>query len=640
MAAPKKAKYSAKWNESWTTTYTWLTQVGDSTAKCKLCNTTFVFHHEGEAAIKAHLQSKAHQKVVRSMQNSNLTKHFKPVASSSEADEVTIAELALVYHNVKHQLSYNSFDCTVKLITDIFPDHKIVQNLRCARTKASALVEFVLGPSSFEHLGDDLKLANQTYRPYSLSSDASNKGNVKLFPLIISYFVPEEGIKFGLLDFYSDQYETAEAITTKILECLKEKKLPLSSAVAYSADNAAVNYGRKNSVFQKLGEQVPGLLPANCFCHVFHNAAKFACKKIPPKYDIETLVNKIYSEFSTSTVKDRNLKECFDFFNLEYVTLYKNIATRWLSLTKCVDQLIKAWPAIKKYFIELGEDTCDAFVWNFFKGNENEIEDDRIDPTLSELYLNFYSHFLHLLTVPILSLEREDITAAEIHDIINNVTLKLRSRKESSFFGSVVKNGISKLNANERQSFTTNATTVYTRAIEYIDKYYDTVEKQFLKLLSSLNISEVELVFDDVIKVATILKAEINEDLLFDEIVVTHNIIEQMRNEKKLNTLSMWVAVFKAEKTLTELTKIVSKAFSIPASQAKIERIFSLMNLYWSDTRNRCSLSLIKAELGVAINFNMNCTQFHKYLRTKNPKILGLIKHARSQEKYKFKCSE
>lgn len=269
---------------------------------------------------------------MQSMQGNNLQKHFRPVARSTEADNVTIAELALTYHNVQHQLSYNSLDCTIKMISNIFPDHKIVQNLQCPRTKASALVEFVLGPSSYEYLLEGLKSSDKKYRPFSLSSDASNKGNLKLFPLIVSYFVPEEGIKFGLLDFYDDKFETAEAITIKILDCLEEKKLPLSSVVAYSADNAAVNYGKHNSVFQKLGERIPGLLPANCFCHVFHNAAKFACKKI------------------------------------------------------------KAWPAVKKYFMDMGEEKCDSFLWNFFN-SEHEIEDDRTCGTISELYLNFYSHF-------------------------------------------------------------------------------------------------------------------------------------------------------------------------------------------------------------------------------------------------------
>jgi len=35
---------------------------------------------------------------------------------------------------------------------------------------------------------------------------------------------------------------------------------------------------------------------------------------------------------------------------------------------------------------------------------------------------------------------------------------------------------------------------------------------------------------------------------------------------------------------------------SIPASNAAVERVFSLMGSFWSDTRNICSTDLIKAE--------------------------------------------
>lgn len=64
-----------------------------------------------------------------------------------------------------------------------------------------------------------------------------------------------------------------------------------------------------------------------------------------------------------------------------------------------------------------------------------------------------------------------------------------------------------------------------------------------------------------------------------------------------------------------KLKKVVCTAFAIPASQAKFERIFLLMNLYWSDVRNKSSLSLIKSELGVNINKTRIQPKFRSLLK-------------------------
>lgn len=125
---------------------------------------------------------------------------------------------------------------------------------------------------------------------------------------------------------------------------------------SYSADNAVVNYGRKNWVYQKLQEKHKDLLKANCFCQVLHNAGKFALKDVDSKFDIETLANKIYTQFSSSTVRNRELIDCYDFFELEYIKPFKNVPTRWLSLSDCVTHITKAWPALKQYFISIGKD--------------------------------------------------------------------------------------------------------------------------------------------------------------------------------------------------------------------------------------------------------------------------------------------
>jgi len=75
--------------------------------------------------------------------------------------------------------------------------------------------------------------------------------------------------------------------------------------------------------------------------------------------------------------------------------------------------------------------------------------------------------------------------------------------------------------------------------------------------------------------------------------------------------------------------RIVSVALSIPGSNAFCKRVSSLMNAKWRATRNRASLSLIKNDLQIYLNYEKSC-EFRNYILTE-PKLLCA---AASGEKY------
>lgn len=181
MSAPKKARYSTKFNREWLKNENykqWLKEESQYIAKCSLCgNKTFTIQHEGESAIKAHMKSKNHQKLQAASQESNLLTTYYAEAKSSLADRVTISEIALVYHNVKHMLSYKSLDCGTRLACSVFGDSKVAPMIHSGRTKSAAIVENVLGPRAIQLVLEELKEPNGECRPFSISSDASNKGN-------------------------------------------------------------------------------------------------------------------------------------------------------------------------------------------------------------------------------------------------------------------------------------------------------------------------------------------------------------------------------------------------------------------------------------------------------------------------------
>ncbi len=77
----------------------------------------------------------------------------------------------------------------------------------------------------------------------------------------------------------------------------------------------------KNYVLKNLCKLNAYILKAICLCHIIHKAAKFACKKLPPEFDIEMLVNKIYAEFPCSITAVRQLKSCYDLDFLYFLFL-------------------------------------------------------------------------------------------------------------------------------------------------------------------------------------------------------------------------------------------------------------------------------------------------------------------------------
>lgn len=179
------------------------------------------------------------------------------------------------------------------------------------------------------------------------------------------------------------------------------------------------------------------------------------------------------------------------------------------------------------------------------------------------------------------------------------------------------------------------AREVYTRALTYIEKYYD-YENSFFKYLNALNIIKKDLKYDDILKVASLLNIKINEDRLYDEINIIRQYVTELRNDSNCSsTEKIWVAIFNAVDNLNEIRKIVSKTMSIPISNAFVERIFSIMESVWRGDRNRMRLNLVKAELAIRINFDMTCEQFFLYLKA--PEQKSLVQSAQSDKKYNFR---
>lgn len=157
---------------------------------------TFSVKSNGIRPIKQHVISEKHKKMVA----------LNPKRDGLPFDQKqmqlielrALAELTLVYHNIKHNQSYLSLDCQTKVLKQVANDSKIIAAVSLGRTKATAICKNVLAPLTIKDL-----LMNLSDRPYSLSCDASNKNAAKYWPVAVRFFHPKHGTQNGVLSFLS-----------------------------------------------------------------------------------------------------------------------------------------------------------------------------------------------------------------------------------------------------------------------------------------------------------------------------------------------------------------------------------------------------------------------------------------------------
>ena len=389
-----------------------------------------------------------------------LTNFFKSESFGDKDMKLAAAEGAFAYHTVQHNQSFRSMDCTSKLIQCTFEP-----KFTCGRSKAEAIVLNVLTPFAISELESDLQKANFI----SIMTDASNHKDVKIFPLLVRYFNPTEGIQVKMLDLKSLPGETSETTATFLSECLENTNLK-EKTIALCADNTNCNFGgvsRKgvNNVFTKLkGNLGYNLLGFGCSAHIIHNTIQMAADVLP--IDIEGIVSKIYSYFYVYTVRVESLKEFCEFVDQEYKQVLGYSKTRWLALLPAVERLLTMFVPLKSYFESQNE--CPFLIKSFFEN------------PLSEAWLYFLHNQASTFHSAVQRVEGQTITVFEVISVLNDLKANLVSKGEDCFITSAVRSILGKLEkeglSSEIAKFKQYVHIFYQTAAEYLNKWIVPIE--------------------------------------------------------------------------------------------------------------------------------------------------------------------
>lgn len=166
---------------------------------------------------------------------SSIFQQTNPIIFTSKFNaELAAIEAVWAYHVVNANHSFKSSDCATKIIRTCFK----VKSFACSQTKCQAIVVNVLAPRFKEMVQEDLNKCHYV----TIYTDASNHGNVKLFPVLVRYFIPTTGVHVKVLDVKSLGGETGEMIEALLSNVADEYGLK-KKIVAFCVDNAPANFG-------------------------------------------------------------------------------------------------------------------------------------------------------------------------------------------------------------------------------------------------------------------------------------------------------------------------------------------------------------------------------------------------------------
>ena len=255
---------------------------------------------------------------------------------------------------------------------------------------------------------------------------------------------------------------------------------------------------------------------------------------------------------------------------------------------------------------------------------------------LPHCILNFVHNVLSIFEKAIKRLESNATTATELHGIMVNVEEMLQQRRAEKFYGSNATELLQSVEVNfsDKQKFTREVDQFFQRSLSYLHKWYD-YEHSFFKDIAPLALDN-DIEWSSLLSLVERVGISIDCDKLYEELCA----LKEVRSELSRLTgdvSSRWVKFFATQQPDdTQLLRLVSFVLSIPVSNANCERVFSIMNALWTKNRNKLNFNLVKAELMMKMNFHMSCNEFYDFIS----KDKDLLKAAKSQKKYKFKCQD
>lgn len=215
--------------------------VNSNFAYCITCNKEI---RGNRAHLERHEKNDFHKKNVVSKSNIMPIDEVLKKSLCKNENLIKSGELQLAAFVAEHDLSFKVMEHLPKLIKSICKDSGIAAEIKCSRTKATGIINNIIGPYVSENIVKEL---NETF--YSLiideTTDVSTK---KCLALLVRYFKSSKVVDafLGLLELESGS--TAVNIYDCLNNYLIASGIKIENMSGFAADNCATMMGQLNGV--------------------------------------------------------------------------------------------------------------------------------------------------------------------------------------------------------------------------------------------------------------------------------------------------------------------------------------------------------------------------------------------------------
>jgi hypothetical protein len=169
---------SCRFSEKFVEEYNFIEPVpdDDTKAKCTRCNVLFSIKNKGKHDIEQHVSSTKHIQASKLKISEKVTNFFHKKKADNEDLRIAQIEITWCYHNVRHNHSFRSMDCTSQLLKKF-----ISPKFSCARTKTACGIQHVIAKFIDAQMIREISSVNFVV----IACDASNHGSTKLLPVLL-----------------------------------------------------------------------------------------------------------------------------------------------------------------------------------------------------------------------------------------------------------------------------------------------------------------------------------------------------------------------------------------------------------------------------------------------------------------------
>lgn len=190
------------------------------------------------------------------------------------------AELKMIMFLHEHNLTFLLMEHLPSFVRSVCPDLKIAENIKCSRTKATAITKDCLALEAKEEICRLVK--NNSLIIYSLIIDEiTNIGTEKLLAIIIRFFDEKKmSVADKFLGLIKLETANAENIYKTVLKCLEDVGISLANIIGLAADNASVMMGNIRGIQARFRKMVPHSSSGMYVTHFIFVRRQISCQNL------------------------------------------------------------------------------------------------------------------------------------------------------------------------------------------------------------------------------------------------------------------------------------------------------------------------------------------------------------------------